>query len=207
MTKLEKLYSSIQTLKELGAQLPHELIEQTNQIEEDIIRDEVIPLLEKSVSPILSQIERELVLIIDYVPNEPIRVKLSRKRSFSSGIEQQIPETKEIIPKKAFSIPSHNKSAKTILEVKFSNGKIISERFAKDTLIACIEQIGEEKIEALNISFCGVSLVSKKEDDFYSQSKTSRNFLVMTHSSTAKKKEQLDEISRQLKLGLEVNII
>ena len=58
MTKLEKLYNAIQSLKELGVDLPDKLIEDTNQVEEDIIKDEVIPALAKAIDPIIGQIQR-----------------------------------------------------------------------------------------------------------------------------------------------------
>lgn len=47
MTKLQKLYSSVESLKELGVKLLPELIEETNRVEEGIIMNEVIPTLEK----------------------------------------------------------------------------------------------------------------------------------------------------------------
>ncbi len=78
MTKLEKLYNSIQSLKELGVQLPNELLDETNRVEEEIIKNDVIPLLEETISPMISQIQRELVLVIDYIPDEPITVRLTR---------------------------------------------------------------------------------------------------------------------------------
>ena len=82
MTKLEQLYNSIENLKELGVQLPDKLIEETNRVEEEIIQNEVIPALSKAIDPIINQIQRELVLVIDYLPNEPLQVKMTRKRSF-----------------------------------------------------------------------------------------------------------------------------
>jgi hypothetical protein len=62
MTKLEKLYNAIQELKEPGVKLPEELIEETNRVEEEIIKNEVIPTLSDAIDPIISQIQRELLL-------------------------------------------------------------------------------------------------------------------------------------------------
>ena len=142
MTKLEKLYNSIQSLKELGVQLPNELLDETNRVEEEIIKNDVIPLLEETISPMISQIQRELVLVIDYIPDEPITVRLTRKRNFSSISMEDIPKsqlnTKTFVSKNTFTISHHNKSGKTVLSVKFPDGKIISDRFALQTLIrAC----------------------------------------------------------------------
>jgi len=38
MTKLEKLYSTIQNLEELGLELGDDLLKQTNELEQDIIK-------------------------------------------------------------------------------------------------------------------------------------------------------------------------
>lgn len=87
MTKLEKLYNSIQTLKELGATLPEELIAQTDKLEEEIIKKEILPVATEKIEPILGQIQRELVLVVDYMPNEPLSVRISRKRNFTAEAE------------------------------------------------------------------------------------------------------------------------
>jgi Mrr N-terminal domain len=104
MTKIEQLYNSIQTLKELGVQLPQGLIEETNRVEEEIIKNDIIPALAETISPIIEQIQRGIILVVEYIPNEPLTVKLTRKRSFAIPEEQDIPdiivEKKEIIVKK-----------------------------------------------------------------------------------------------------------
>ncbi len=90
MTKIEQLYNSIQTLKELGVQLPQGLIEETNRVEEEIIKDDIIPALAETISPIIEQIQRGIILVVEYIPNEPLTVKLTRKRSFAIPEEQDI---------------------------------------------------------------------------------------------------------------------
>jgi hypothetical protein len=103
MTKIEQLYNSIQTLKELGVQLPQGLIEETNRVEEEIIKNDIIPALAETISPIIGQIQRGIVLVVEYTPNEPLSVKLTRKRSFAIPKEQDISdigiEQKEVIVK------------------------------------------------------------------------------------------------------------
>ncbi|MBL7817262.1 MAG: winged helix-turn-helix domain-containing protein [Saprospiraceae bacterium] len=103
MTKIEQLYNSIQTLKELGVQLPQGLIEETNRVEEEIIKNDIIPALAETISPIIEQIQRGIILVVEYVPNEPLTVKLTRKRSFAIPEEQDINdvgiEKKEVIIK------------------------------------------------------------------------------------------------------------
>lgn len=50
-------------------------------------------------------------------------------------------------------------------------------------------------------------LVSKRKDDFYNQHEISGGWLVVTHSATITKRQQLEKISKQLNLGLKIDII
>lgn len=209
MTKLQKLYSSIESLKELGVKLPAELIEETNRVEEEIIKKEVIPTLEKEISPIISQIQRELVLVIDYIPEEPLQVRLTRKRSLKlTEEEEKIFEKNESTRKEtSYTITPHTKSKKTNLQVIFPDGTIISNHSTSDTLLQTIDKIGAEKVRKLQIRQSGVDLVAEEEDAFYRQDKTKDGYWLITHSSTAVKKKVLDEISERLGLELKVEIV
>ncbi len=210
MTQLEKLYQSIQNLKELGVQLPDKLIDETNRVEEEIIKNDIIPALSKTISPIINQIKREIILVVEYVPDEPLSVKLTRKRSLTIPPEIDIPtdrKNQSFVERETYTISSHSKSSKTTLRVKFPDGKTIAHRFAYDTLIEAIRNIGYEKVRALNLICCGVPLVSNTKDDFYTQHELTKGVFIMTHSSTRSKKDQLDEISKRLKLNLKVEIV
>ena len=76
-TKLEKLYSIIQNSEEVGVKLSEDVIRQINEAEENIIRDEILPIIGKDIEPTLSQIKRDLVLVVEYHPGEPVSVALS----------------------------------------------------------------------------------------------------------------------------------
>ncbi len=206
MTKLQQLYNSIQNLKELGVQLPDKLIEETNRIEEEIIQKEVIPALSDAIDPIINQIQRELILVVEYIPDEPLQVKMTRKRSLKFLNEGEKLETnrKEYNKEQSYTLTPHTKSKWTNLIVKFPDGKEISNRFAYQTLCDVIETVGAEKVSKLGIRQSGIDLVSKIEDDFYQQHKISGGWLVLTHSSTDTKKAYIEEISRQLNLNLKV---
>ena len=64
MTKLQKLYSTIQNLKELGLELGDDLLKQTSELEQEIIKNEILPVVSEKIEPIISQIQRELVLVV-----------------------------------------------------------------------------------------------------------------------------------------------
>lgn len=80
MTKLETLYLSIEGLKKFGLPLNEETLKAVDNLEEDLIKNEVIPRLSNSIEPIITQIQRPIVLAVDYVHGENLSVRLTRKR-------------------------------------------------------------------------------------------------------------------------------
>lgn len=76
MTKLRKLYNIIQNSKELDLELGADLLKQKADFEQEIIKNEILPIISEKIEPIITQIERELVLVVDYVLNEPLSVPL-----------------------------------------------------------------------------------------------------------------------------------
>lgn len=209
MTKLEKLYNSIQTLKELGATLPEELIAQTDKLEEEIIKNEILPVVTEKIEPILGQIQRELVLVVDYMPNESLSVRISRKRNFTAEAETiditPDPQAEHTIGKKKCA--SSPKSTRTNLRVMLPDGKVIENRFAYETLQEVVVMAGPEKVRALGIIQNGVPLVSTTVDNFYIQKELGNGLYLITHSSTIQKQKQIKVISEAFDLGLKVEII
>lgn len=209
MTKLQKLYITIQSLKELGLELGDDLLKQTSDLEQEIIKKEILPVVSEKIEPIISQIQRELVLVVDYVPNEPLSVRISRKRNFTDQME-----TIEIIPdpKVDHSIGtikrnSTTKSAKTNLRVTLPNGKVIENRFAYETLQEVVMLAGVEKVRSIGIIQCGVPLISNTQDNFYNQKEIAKGMFLITHSSTGQKRQQIEKISDALNLNLKVEIV
>lgn len=209
MTKLQKLYSTIQNLKELGLELGDDLLKQTSELEQDIIKKEILPVVSEKIEPIINQIQRELVLVVDYVPNEPLSVRISRKRNFTESME-----TIEIVPdpKVEHNIGtikrlSTSKSAKTNLRVTLSDGKVIENRFAYETLQEIVMIAGIEKVRQMGIIQNGIPLISNTIDNFYNQKEISKGLYLITHSSTIQKRQQIEKISEALNLGLKVEII
>ena len=92
MSRLSKLYDAIETLRKEGVSTD-DLEEKVSQAEEDIIKKEILPILTQNIEPALQQVKRELVLVVDYQPGQPISVHLSRKRNFTA----EIADAKEIV--------------------------------------------------------------------------------------------------------------
>ena len=87
MTKLETLYASIEGLKKLGLPLNQETLKAADDLEEQLIKDEVLPAISENIEPMLNQIKRDIVLVVEYKPGEPVTVSLSRKTNISQIIE------------------------------------------------------------------------------------------------------------------------
>ena len=51
MTKLEKLYSIIENSRDMGVKLPEDVIRQVEELEENIIKDEILPALSSDIAP------------------------------------------------------------------------------------------------------------------------------------------------------------
>ena len=83
MTKLEKLYSIIENSRDLGVRLNKDVLQQVEELEEGIIKGEILPALSNDIAPRLEPIKRDLVLVVEYHPGEPISVALSRKAKIS----------------------------------------------------------------------------------------------------------------------------
>lgn len=209
MTKLQKLYSTIQNLKELGLELGDDLLKQTSELEQEIIKKEILPVISEKIEPIISQIQRELVLVVDYVPNEPLSVRISRKRNFTDQMEtiEIVPDPKVDHNIGTIKRNSTTKSAKTNLRVTLLNGKVIENRFAYETLQEIVMIAGVEKVRALGIIQCGVPLISNTQDNFYNQKEIAKGMYLITHSSTGQKRQQIEKISDALNLNLKVEII
>lgn len=76
----------METLRKEGLPVDENLEKKANELEEDIIKKEILPVLSKTIEPALQPVKRELVLVVDYVPGQPLSVHLSRKRNFTAEL-------------------------------------------------------------------------------------------------------------------------
>ncbi len=208
MNNLETLYTAIDNFKKLGVEIDPKTIESTLNVEENIIKKDMIPAMGEAIVPIISQIQRELVLVLEYVPDKPIEIKMTRKRSFklSEDEERIVTERKEFQKETKYTIPTHSKSPKTNLRIIFPNGNVIENYYAMDTLIQFIERVGVEKVAELKLRANKGFLVSKVKSN-YRQSRLSKGYLLMTQTNTKTKKSQILKIAKKLNISVEVQII
>ena len=211
MTKLEKLYSIIENSKDVGVKLGKDVLQQVEELEEGIIKDEILPALSKDIAPRLEPIKRDLVLVVEYHHGEPISVALSRKVKISDISEAKLMQPDPPVEHKAGgkkSVPIV-RTGRTGLVVTFPDGNVVADMPAKTVFAETIKRIGTMKVRKLGLTLCKVPLVSNTLDKKYSnaQEPVGGGFYVMTHSNTKQKAQILEKISDQLHLGLKVEII
>lgn len=223
MSRLSDLYQAIETLRKEGLMINEDLEKQVSELEEEIIKKEILPIITETIAPALEPVKRELVLVVDYVPDAPLSVHISRKRNFAAAIT----DAKEIVPDTVVtpadsvapdpltvhtngSKKSHiRESGNTLLKLTYSDGEVIKENIAWQTFYKFVVRAGIDKVRALNRSVCKVPLVSNTLDSKYAvcQKDLGGGWYLMTHGSTKDKKKLIEQIAKALDIDVKVEIV
>lgn len=213
MSTLSELYITMENLRKLNLPIDERLKQEAAKLEEDLIRTEILPTLTEKIEPALAQVQRELVLVVDYVPGTPLKVSLSRKRN----IADVLPDAVEIKPDpevmhKTYGSRNVGKgeiAPKSGLCVTMPDGRVIAHSKAKDTFIDAILAIGINRVRTLGLKFCKIPIISNTRDKKYgrAQHDVGNGWMILTHSSTADKKKMLDKIAKALNMELRAEII
>ena len=203
MSRLSDLYKAMETLRKEGLSLNEDLEKQVSELEENIIKKEILPIVTETIAPALKQVQRELVLVVDYVPGMPISVHLSRKRNFAAGIS----DAKEILPDP--QVEHREVGSIGQMRIVFSDGQIIQEDLAAETFRQFVMKVGPEKVRALGMKQNRVPLVSNTLDKKYqsSQKSVGGGWYLITCSNTQTKKRDIERIAKALGIQLRVEII
>ena len=217
MTKLEKLYSIIENSKEVGVKLNKDVLQQVEELEENIIKEEILPALGSDIAPRLKPIKRDLVLVVEYHPGEPISVALSRKAKIS-----EIMGAKTLTPRSSTPVTSDEepepvepheptkqiKNPTRGLKVTFPDGTVICQNTAIDTFIGTLRKIGLKRVSELEIKHGnGYNLVSKKKRPTipgHIWQHECDGWYIYSNSSNSSKVEDLKQISAYYHLGLKI---
>lgn len=213
MSTLSELYITMENLRKLNLPIDERLKQEAAKLEEDLIRTEILPTLTEKIEPALAQVQRELVLVVDYVPGTPLKVSLSRKRN----IADVLPDAVEIKPDPEVTHKTYGSrnvgkgeiAPKSGLRVTMPDGRVITHSKAKDTFIDAILAIGINRVRTLGLKFCKIPIISNTRDKKYgrAQHEVGNGWMILTHSSTADKKKMLDKIAKALNIKLRVEII
>ncbi len=159
-----------------------------------------------------------LVLVVEYNPEEPISVKLSRKMNVAKALK-----AKQIMPASPkagtpVSAPAitpiaepHEPTKQVVnhtkgLKVTFRDGTVISERTADNTLIRVLQKIGLAKVASANIKHGGgyglVSKTMRPPEAGRTWQHQVGEYYVYTNTSNQQKKDDLRKLSDLFGLGL-----
>ena len=183
-----------------------------SELEEDIIKKEILPVVTETIEPALKQVQRELVLVVDYHPGMPISVSLSRKTNITQLIDAKRLEADPEVEHKEFG-PRKNKrtqiAPKTGLCIRRKDGSILQERDAATTFTSAIIEAGLMRVRELNVRFCRINVVSTTKDKKYghAQREAAPGLYVLTHSSTKDKMKMLDKINKALDMGWKIEVV
>lgn len=206
----------METLRKEGLPVDENLEKKANELEEEIIKKEILPVLSKTIEPALQPVKRELVLVVDYVPGRPLSVHLSRKRNFAA----ELTDAKEILLDPEVTHRSRNSNSDDKIErgpardmsVIFPDGTVIAEKTAAETLLAVVQKIGVARVrkvvEEYNLKFSKVPVISNRRDAKYgkSQRDLGDGWLLITHSNNPMKKAFIEKVSEILNLGIKVTL-
>lgn len=131
--------------------------------------------------------------------NSLVTIKHSLEKLLNSQLENFLVKDKPKKPKKSINR----------LKVKFPDGRVVKEQYAKRTFLETIQMIGVQRVRQLGLERNGVPLVDKTVHDKYkkTQIKVGAKIYIQTYGSTEDKKKYLDIISEKLGLGLNVKIV
>ncbi len=208
-SNLETLYQFIESSKKLGIELPENILQQTSEMEEKLIREDVLPVLRDNIDPVLRQIKRELILVVEYHPEEPISVRISRKRNLSDLSEATIltPDPVPEIKRRAAQTRIGKRKPNTYLRVTMADGKVYcNEKDATDTFCDVLQAVGLMRVRQLEIMPSGINLVSTSKDENRQQRKVG-GFYIFTNRSTRQKADQLEEISKRLGVKMKIEVV
>lgn len=213
---LQDLYDIIEKCKRRNVKLPVEVISQINEAEENIIRNEILPIIGKDIEPTLSQIKRDLVLVVEYHPGEAISVALSRKAKIS-----EIIDAKTLTPNSSKPVSSSEKPASVEphvptkhienptkgLRVTFPDGTVIWHKTAINTFVDALRKVGLDRISKVGIEHGGYNLVGKDKRPVVPGRVWQHEvdgWYIYSNISNESKAEDLKKISKFYKLGMKV---
>lgn len=211
-SRLQKLYQIMRNSEDLGLPLNQETIAQINEMEEKLIKDEVLPLIHDNIEPTLREVERPLVLVVEYDPNGSLRVNLSRKVNIAATIS----DAKEITPDPVVEHSEKKKGGKKVvtkprtrLRITMPDGSVIEEKTAWESLHKFVLAVGVDKVRSVGLIANKIPLVSNTVDKKYktAQKPLGNGWLLMTCSDTVTKRKQILAIASKYKLNVSVEII
>lgn len=194
MEKLEKAYQAIDQLESIGFPITPELKVVIARFEREYLREEVIPLIEQEMAPLLEKMRNSFELEITYNPEDALNITLVDRPKVQPQLFAEEQPSK--------------RQKKYIIRVIFPDNHVSCKHMVWETLMDVIRFAGPENVQRLGINIMGGNLVSRQlhENERYrvGQKEVEPGLYVCTYSSTDTKLEQIKTINRALNLGLKI---
>lgn len=162
MKTLEELYATIKNLQDSNIPIEGATRKKLEEIEENLIKEEIFPLLSEAIEPLLKDFQRDLVFVVKYQPNSSISINFPDKINTKESYENNLDTKPAVTTQKKYEEKVNNSSWKG-LRVTFPDGTVICNSRAIDTFVNTIKKIGFEKVANINIKRAGHNLVSKEK--------------------------------------------
>lgn len=194
MERLKKAYEALDLLQAIDIPISTEQKNIVAQLEKDYLREEVIPLFEQEMLPLVENMRNSFELEVTYSKDEGLDITLVEH----SKIQAQINGSDQ---------PSR-KQKKYIIRVIFPDNHVSCNKMVLETLLDVVRYAGPRKVQKLGINIMGGNLVSSElnENERYriGQKEIEPGLYVCTYSSTDTKYDQIKTINRLLNLGLKI---
>ena len=195
MEKLKIAYQAVDLLKSIDMPISAEQSNIIAELEKEYLRDEVIPLLEQEMFPLVEKMINNFDMEVTYDTESGLDI---------SVVEQ--PVTQPVLFDD--DAVQRTRQKRYILKVTFPDGRVSCHRIVWKTMNDVIRYAGRERVQQLGIMVAGLNLVSSElhELERYraAQKEVAPGLYVYGHTNTNTKYEQILTISRQLDLGLKV---
>lgn len=194
MERLKKAYEALDLLQAIDIPISTEQKNIVAQLEKDYLREEVIPLFEQEMLPLVENMRNSFELEVTYSKDEGLDITLVEH----SKIQAQINGSDQ---------PSR-KQKKYIIRVIFPDNHVSCNKMVLETLLDVVRYAGPRNVQKLGINIMRGNLVSSElnENERYriGQKEIEPGLYVCTYSSTDTKYDQIKTINRLLKLGLKI---
>lgn len=214
MATLKELYTTLKSLRDMNLPVDDKLLKAADNLEEKIIKEEILPALSQNIEPQLNEIQRDLVLVVEYHPGEPLSVALSRKTKISEIIDAKTLTPKVGKPVKGTEKPApvepHEPTKRVTnhtkgLKVVFPDGTVVCRKTAIDTEMEVLRIIGFEAAASVGRMRAGWPLIGKKKrpvENGKIWQHEADGWYIYSNTSNKEKKEDLQAISDVLRLHL-----
>lgn len=232
MATLKELYAILDGIHKVGLPVSKEFLKSVDELEEKIIKEDILPALSQIIEPQLKEIQRDLVLVVEHHPGEPLRVALSRKANHSEIIREMLnakpltsttdtpiqtshnpidstPDTSSAISPNDEGTQERYKNPSKGLRVTFPDGTIICKKKAIDTYIDTLQKIGFEEVASLGLMRSGYNIVSRIQRPpigcMWQQQVG--DWYIYSNISNQAKVSFLQQISDSLRLSLKIELL